>query len=135
MPKPSGAKIFSEAVLVAAKGEQRVFSEFFKAFVPSGPTISLIYREHEAVSLCLVQGRTMAQAGERLGISGNGVRKLFVSARRRASQGREPLTRLTFRDKPANEGWLPADQPPPRNVQVHQRGSEGNSLRLEPMFI
>lgn len=136
VPKTSGAKILSEAVLAAARGEQTVPSELSAVFPPIEASIRLTAREHEAVSLCLGEGLTMVQAGERLGISANGIKKLLVSARRKAGQGQESLSRLAFRDRLVTDGWLQPDHlPAPRNVPVRQQGPEGSAIEPEPFLV
>lgn len=135
VPKTSGAQVLSDAVLAAAKGEQTVLPELSKDLAPSGPNIRLTAREHEAVLFYLGEGLSTARVGERLGISANGVKKLLVSARRKASQDEEPLSRLAFRDKMVNDGWLPPDRSALRTLTDHPQGPHNGMPQPESMLV
>lgn len=72
----------------------------------SSHSIRLTPREHAVVCLCLGEGLTMAEVGERLGISANTVKKWLVSARRKAGGNQAPLYRASFRARLVKNGWL-----------------------------
>lgn len=135
VPKTSAANVLSDAVLDAAKGEHTVLPELSKVLARSEPTIRLTAREHEAVLFYLGEGLSTARVGERLGISANGVKKLLVSARRKASHDDEPLSRLAFRDKLVNDGWLPPDQRALHHLSTHPQGPHNRMSQPEPMLV
>ena len=135
VPKTSPANVLSDAVLAAAKGEQTVLPALTKALAPSGPSIRLTAREHEAVLFYLGEGLSTARVGERLGISANGAKKLLVSARRKASQDEKPLSRLAFRDKLVNDGWLPPDQSALHVLTDRPQGPHSGAAQPEPMLV
>lgn len=107
VPKTAPADVVETALRAAAHGQVYVPDEVAAALATTKNGPELTAREHQIASIYLGgNGPTMAEVGQVLGISADGVKKHLVSIRRKFQDGDGPLSRLALRQRLIERGWL-----------------------------